>query len=185
MQSVFLLMKLELCTYVSIWGHIFEIFFIISYIYLTAAPNIGLCVGPFEIYPDPNMPDVTHFCLPHLLPLLKFTVKWLEECFQFFERALKSKYPYSCYKQVFVDESYNQFASFASMSILNTNLLTSSAIIDQVYITRKVFAETIACQFYGCFISIEKWSDRWLKKGISMYLMGLFIKKTFGNNEYR
>ena len=25
----------------------------------------------------------------------------------------------------------------------------------------------------------------WLKKGISMYLMGLYIKKTFGNNEYR
>ena len=55
----------------------------------------------------------------------------------------------------------------------------------QVYLTRQVFAETIARQFYGCFISIEKWSDMWLKKGISMYLMGLYIKKTFGNNEYR
>jgi len=91
-----------------------------------------LSVGPFEIYPDPNMPDVTHFCLPHLLPLLKFTTKWLEECFKFFEGRLKAKYPYSCYKQVFVDESYYPFASYASMSILNTNYLTSSAIIDQV-----------------------------------------------------
>ena len=99
---------------------------------LSAAPNIGLSVGPFEIYPDPNMPDVTHFCLPHLLPLLKFTTKWLEECFKFFEGRLKAKYPYSCYKQVFVDESYYPFASYASMSILNTNYLTSSAIIDQV-----------------------------------------------------
>ena len=98
----------------------------------SAAPNIGLSVGPFEIYPDPNMPDVTHFCLPHLLPLLKFTTKWLEECFKFFEGRLKAKYPYSCYKQVFVDESYYPFASYASMSILNTNYLTSSAIIDQV-----------------------------------------------------
>ena len=51
--------------------------------------------------------------------------------------------------------------------------------------TRRIFAETIACQFYGCFITIDKWSDRWLKKGISLYLMGLYIKKTFGNNEYR
>ena len=91
-----------------------------------------MSVGPFEIYPDPNMPDVTHFCLPHLLPLLKFTTKWLEECFKFFEGRLKAKYPYSCYKQVFVDESYYPFASYASMSILNTNYLTSSAIIDQV-----------------------------------------------------
>ena len=104
----------------------------ILFLLLSVAPNIGLSVGPFEIYPDPNMPDVTHFCLPHLLPLLKFTTKWLEECFKFFEGRLKAKYPYSCYKQVFVDESYYPFASYASMSILNTNYLTSSAIIDQV-----------------------------------------------------
>ena len=61
-----------------------------------------------------------------------YTTKWLEECFKFFEGRLKAKYPYSCYKQVFVDESYYPFASYASMSILNTNYLTSSAIIDQV-----------------------------------------------------
>ena len=46
-------------------------------------------------------------------------------------------------------------------------------------------AETIACQFYGCYITIDRWSDRWLKKGLSMYLMGLYIQKTFGNNQYR
>ncbi len=98
----------------------------------TAAPNIGLAVGAFEIYPDPTNPLITHFCLPHLLPLLKFTSKWLQECFEFFERTLSSKYPYTCYKQVFVDECYNEFTSYSSMSILNTNLLLSSAIIDQV-----------------------------------------------------
>ena len=151
----------------------------------TAAPNIGLAVGPFEIYVDPNMHEVTHFCLPHLLPLLKFTSKWLHECIVFFESNLRTRFPYSCYKQVFVDESYSEFTCYASMSILNTSLLTSSAVIDQVYLTRKVMAETIACQFYGCYIDIDRWSDRWLKKGLSMYLMGLYIKKTFGNNEYR
>ena len=104
----------------------------------TAAPNIGLAVGPFEIYVDPNMHEVTHFCLPHLLPLLKFTSKWLHECIVFFESNLRTRFPYSCYKQVFVDECYSEFTSYASMSILNTSLLTSSAIIDQVYITRKV-----------------------------------------------
>ena len=111
---------------------------------------------PFEIFPDTTLSgkickswefpdpleqtnlywlipsDVTHFCLPHLLPLLKFTVKWLPECFQFFEAKLRSKFPYGSYKQVFVDESYNEFSSYASLSILNTNLLQSSAVIDQV-----------------------------------------------------
>ncbi len=33
--------------------------------------------------------------------------------------------------------------------------------------------------------STEKWSDRWIKRGIPKYLMGLWVRKTFGNNEYR
>ena len=33
--------------------------------------------------------------------------------------------------------------------------------------------------------STEKWSDRWIQKGIPKYLMSLWIKKTFGVNEYR
>ena len=55
----------------------------------------------------------------------------------------------------------------------------------QVYETRTITAHAIANQFYGCFITTEKWSDQWLKKGISKYLAGLFVKKMFGNNEYR
>ena len=68
---------------------------------------------------------------------------------------------------------------------MSTNLLHSSAIIDQVFTTRRLTAEAVAQQFYGCFITTEKCSDLWLKKGIAAYLAGLFVKKTFGNNEYR
>ena len=76
-------------------------------------------------------------------------------------------------------------ANYSTMSILSTTLLHSSAIIDQVYETRTITAHAIANQFYGCFITTEKWSDLWLKKGVSKYLAGLFVKKMFGNNEYR
>ena len=67
----------------------------------------------------------------------------------------------------------------------STNLLHSSAIIDQTYITRKAMALAIAEQFFGCFISMQNWSDSWLPKGISTYLCGLYSKKCFGNNAYR
>ena len=63
------------------------------------APNIALAVGPFEIYVDPHMHEVTHFCLPQLLPLLKNTVRYLHEAFEFFEEMLSTRYPFSCYKQ--------------------------------------------------------------------------------------
>ncbi|XP_060530001.1 transcription initiation factor TFIID subunit 2 isoform X2 [Cylas formicarius] len=151
----------------------------------TCAPNISLAVGPFEIYVDPYMHEVTHFCLPGLLPLLKVTTRYMHEAFEFYEETLSNRYPYSCYKQVFVDETYEDYQSYSTMSILSVNLLHSAVIIDQVYITRKVMAEAIAEQFFGCFISMQNWSDMWLNKGISQYLCGLYCKKGFGNNEYR
>jgi transcription initiation factor TFIID subunit 2 len=151
----------------------------------TCAPNISLAVGPFEIYVDPYMHEVTHFCLPNLLPLLKVTTRYMHEAFEFYEETLSNRYPYSCYKQVFVDETHEDYRSFATMSILSVNLLHSAVIIDQVYTTRTMMAQAIAEQFFGCFISMQNWSDMWLNKGISQYLCGLYCKKSFGNNEYR
>ena len=151
----------------------------------TAAPNIALAVGPFEIMVDPFMHEVTHFCLPHLLPLLRDTCSFLHEAFEFYEELLSSRYPYSCYKQVFVDEAYEESQTFATMTILSTNLLHSRHIIDQTYATRRILSLAIAQQFFGCFITMQSWSDAWLTRGISQFLASLYYKKAFGNNEYR
>jgi len=151
----------------------------------TSAPNIALAVGPFQIYVDPNMHEVTHFCLPHLLPVLKSTVRQLYEVFEYYETILATQFPFTCYKQVFVDQLFQDVCHYSTLTIFNTNILHPSAVIDQTYTTRKIMALALAAQFFGCFISTEKWSDRWIKKGIPMYLMGLWVKKTFGNNEYR
>lgn len=69
--------------------------------------------------------------------------------------------------------------------LFSTNLLHSTAIVDQTYETRKSMALAIAEQFFGCFITMERWSDIWLPEGIASYLAGLYAKKCFGNNEYR
>lgn len=61
--------------------------------------------------------QVTHFCLPQLLPLLKHSMGFLHEIFEFYEEILTCRYPYSCFKTVFVDEAYVQVSSYASMSI--------------------------------------------------------------------
>lgn len=61
--------------------------------------------------------QVTHFCLPQLLPLLKHSMSYLHEIFEFYEEILTCRYPYSCFKTVFVDEAYVQVSSYASMSI--------------------------------------------------------------------
>ncbi|KAJ1193875.1 hypothetical protein NDU88_003171 [Pleurodeles waltl] len=151
----------------------------------TASPNIALAVGPFEILVDPYMHEVTHFCLPQLLPLLKHTTSYLHEVFEFYEEILTCRYPYSCFKTVFIDEAYVDVAAYASMSIFSTNLLHSAMIIDQTPLTRRCLAEALAQQFFGCFISRMSWSDEWVLKGISGYIYGLWMKKTFGVNQYR
>ncbi|XP_075220832.1 TATA-box binding protein associated factor 2 [Lycorma delicatula] len=150
-----------------------------------SAPNIALAVGPFEIFVDPYMHEVTHFCLPGLMSSLKVSARYMHEAFEFYEETLSNRYPYSCYKQVFVDETDVDMSAYATMSILSTNLLHSNAIIEQTYMTRKMMALAIAEQFFGCFISMQNWSDLWLPEGISMYLCGLYAKKYFGSNAYR
>ncbi|KAH8286072.1 hypothetical protein KR054_002239, partial [Drosophila jambulina] len=149
------------------------------------APNIALAVGQFEIYVDPHMHEVTHFCLPGMLPLLKNTVRYLHEAFEFFEETLSTRYPFSCYKQVFVDELDTDISAYATMSIASVNLLHSIAIIDQTYVSRTFMSRAVAEQFFGCFITSHHWSDTWLAKGIAEYLCGLYSRKCFGNNEYR
>ncbi|KAG5679292.1 hypothetical protein PVAND_008870 [Polypedilum vanderplanki] len=150
------------------------------------APNIALAVGPFEIYVDPNMHEVTHFCLPNLLPLLKNTVRYVHEAFEFYEEVLASRFPFSCYKQVFVDElEGGQAHAYSTMTILSTHLLHSIAIIEQTFISRKIMSKAIAEQFFGCFITMKNWNDVWLARGIAEYLNGFYSKKCFGNNAYR
>lgn len=150
-----------------------------------SAPNIALAVGPFEIYVDPHMHEVTHFCLPQLLPLLKNSVRYMHESFEFYEEILSTRYPFTCFKQVFVDEVGMDVRAYSTMSILSTHLLHSIAIVDQTYETRKALSIAIAEQFFGCFITSHHWSDTWLAKGIAEYMCGLYSKKCFGNNEYR
>ncbi|XP_070555415.1 transcription initiation factor TFIID subunit 2-like [Ptychodera flava] len=151
----------------------------------TAAPNIALAVGPFEIFVDPYMNEVTHFCLPQLLPVLKHSTDRLHQAFEFYEEVLGTRYPYSCYKQVFIDCAYIEAAAYASMTIFSTNILHSSHVIDQTFTSRRLMAHAVAQQFFGSYICMQSWPDAWLIKGIAEYLNGLYIKKKFGNNEYR
>ena len=49
---------------------------------LLPTPYQTLYLSPcrcFEVYPDPVMQEVTHFCLPGLLPILKNTVQFVSE----------------------------------------------------------------------------------------------------------
>ena len=42
------------------------------------------------------------------------------EVFEFYEEILTCRYPYSCFKTVFIDVAYVEVAAYASMSIFRS-----------------------------------------------------------------
>lgn len=155
----------------------------------TSAPNIGFAAGQFETWMQPmsigTSCPIKNYFLTGLSELTEASCSFLTKCAEFYDDFLSFKYPFSNYKQVFVDQAYEPYQSYATMSICCTNLLHSSHIIDQTFETRTVLSEALAAQYFGCFIEISSWSAAWLTRGISSFLSSQYGRKVFGNNEYR
>lgn len=45
----------------------------------TCASNIGIVIGKFEMIHDENMNEITNYCVPKLLPMLKQTTSFIHE----------------------------------------------------------------------------------------------------------
>lgn len=151
----------------------------------TSAPNVGLVVGHFVPVVHPHMHEVMHFAFPTLKSLLLDTCEFTHKIFIYYEELLNARYPYNSYKQVFVDNMMSKYEAYSTLSIFSINLLHSKHVIEQTYISRRVLAQAIAEQYFGCFISMQTTADAWLTRGISGFLAYDYYKKTFGNNEYR
>lgn len=155
----------------------------------TSAPNIGFVVGQFDTWKNPSSTDsncpIKNYFLAGLDKLAEASCEFLSECVDFYEELLTFKFPYSNYKQVFVDQAYEPCQSYATMSICCTNLLHSKHIIDQTFETRSVLSDALAAQYFSCFITMSSWSAAWLTRGISTYMAAQYCRKVFGNNEYR
>lgn len=151
----------------------------------TPAPLIAFAIGCFEVYPDPIIPEVTYFCLPGLSSILKNTVQFVHEVFEYYEELLSSGFPHSSYKLVFVNNSYQSVMNYSSLGIFSTELLHSHRIIDNVQMTRRLIAQAIARQYFGCYMLHQSWCDWWLSEGLSLFISGLFIRRMFGSTEYQ
>ena len=125
----------------------------------------------FEIYPDPVMSEVTHFCPPQLLPVLKNTVQFIHEVimtslwhhydiikvFGFYEELLSTRFPHSSYKLIFVNGCYSDAMNYAGLTVSSVDLLHSHRIIDQAIKTRKILSLAIAQQYFECYLLPQSW----------------------------
>ena len=81
-------------------------------------------------------------------------------------------------------EAYQDATACSSVGIFDSKLLHHEAVIDQRPDTQKKMAKVLTDQLFGCFIARQSWNDFWLVSGISGWLYGLWLKHTFGKNEY-
>jgi transcription initiation factor TFIID subunit 2 len=94
-------------------------------------------------------------------------------------------YPFGSYKMVFLDQLPIQRFDGASISLVTTDLLHGVDAIEQAVETRHAVGHALACQWTGINIIPKMWSDLWLVNGLGLYITGLFMRKLFGNNDYR
>ena len=151
----------------------------------TSAKSIAISAGIFEIYPDAVLPNVTYFCLPGKMPMLKHTTKFLHKAFLFYEQYLQSKFPYPSLKIVFVEHGYTKMSSFSGLAIMSGHLLHDEKIIDKTLKARWLLSLAVAIQWFGCAIGIKSWSDMWLRFGLPAHIANLYFRELFGNNEHR
>lgn len=94
-------------------------------------------------------------------------------------------YPFGSYKVVFVDELPVQRFDSSTLSLMTVDMLHGDDAIEQAIESRQLLSHALACQWAGISIQPKAWADTWLVNGLALYITGLFLRKLFGNNEYR
>lgn len=131
-----------------------------------------------------SIPDMFAFCPPGRAAELRHTCAFMVKAMEFFMHEIGS-YPFASFKMVFVEDAWAPTFTSASMAICSTSLLHPEDVIDQVYETRKLLTQALAQQWFGIYIVPKSWPDIWIIVGLTNFVSSLFLKKMFGNNEYR
>jgi len=170
---------------------------------LTSVQHVTFVAGPFHVMPlaatpttasnrtDPALeaplagqPRMHAFCLPGHERHLVTTATFLPQAMRHFILEVGS-YPFSSFKLVFVDDLIQQRFDGATMCLASIDLLHTEDAIDPVFETRIILSQAVAVQWFGINIYQKTWSDTWLVNGLASYITSLFIRRHFGNNEYR
>ena len=94
-------------------------------------------------------------------------------------------YPFSNYKLCFIDDLSPDVVDTGSLSICSNRLLFSEDIIEPLdHVTRQL-VHALASQWMGINVIPKEPSDLWVVVGIAYFMTDIFMKKLFGNNDYR
>ncbi|KAF9531853.1 hypothetical protein CPB83DRAFT_785561 [Crepidotus variabilis] len=169
--------------------------FLFTQAVLISVQHVAFAAGPFHLLSIPpdvaaeeptggSQPLIHAFCLPGQEQYLSSSTSTVRTAMSFYATEFGS-YPFGSYKMVFVDQMPTQRFDSATLSLITTDILHGDDGIEQAIETRHALSHALACQWVGINIIPKTWSDLWLVNGLALYITGLFIRKLFGNNDYR
>jgi transcription initiation factor TFIID subunit 2 len=162
-----------------------------------SARHVGFAIGPFEevnlaAFRESDEDDrlgrnavpLHAFCLPGRGAEVRNTCFPLAKAMDAFVTEY-GQFPFASFKLCFVDEMLIDHYETASLSICCNRMLFSEEIIDPLYKMTRELVFALASQWSGVHITPSQQSDLWATIGIAYFMTDTFLRKLFGNNEYR
>lgn len=163
-----------------------------------AAQHVGFAIGPFEQIDltefreeddddklgQAQLVPVWGYCLPKRAEEVRHTCEAVVHAVDWFMLHFGSRFPFSEYKLVFVDDQIRDIEHTASFSICSTRLLYPEDIIDPEWGITRSLVHAIASQWIGVDIVPNEPADRWVTIGLSHFMSGLFMRDLCGHNDY-
>ncbi|KAL2915675.1 hypothetical protein HK105_204860 [Polyrhizophydium stewartii] len=127
----------------------------------------------------------TVFVLPQYKRDVRATTFFLPQALEFFEQWVAASFPYSSFNVVFVEENHCSVLTGSTMVLASVDLLVDESLIDQVYESRYSLTRALASQWFGHYMAPNRWTDTWVIVGFANYMASQFMRKMFGNNEFK
>ena len=84
-----------------------------------------------------------------------------------------------------MDELYPWLCSYSSLSLINTNILHPTSVIDAQYETRKLLTEAVATQFFGAYVRLDSGmrgeeTRKLLTEAVATQFFGAYVRLDSG-----
>jgi aminopeptidase N len=110
----------------------------------------------------------------------------LTDMMRFFSEKIKTKYPYSTYNQIFVQEFPWGGGHNRNSSTLSDNMIDDEGThADFLYLWDGVEGYDLAAQWFGNLLTPQSWEHAWLNKSFATYFSALYSEYKNGTDEFQ
>jgi len=149
---------------------------LVSYLVMVAA-------GPYETYKDRwNDREVSYFVPPGTgEEVTRLALGETTQILDFFSQITGLPYPYSDYKQVFVQRFIYSGMENTTATVMEANLLHDEKVHEHADDwTEGVVAHELAHQWYGDQLTCAIWREMWLNEGFASFFTNLWMTESRG-----